>query len=105
MKALLAHMQINADSHNGCLLQFNIHYIKPEIGGFQKGDYKRIASAERIRNGSDYDDFYIADKAECAEVVNTAGDIFRKTVSYLKSFPEYAEVTEAAGAVQPADNK
>ena len=28
MKALLAMKEIDADSHNGCLRQFNVHYIK-----------------------------------------------------------------------------
>ena len=60
MKALLAMKEIDADSHNGCLRQFNVHYIKDQIGGFKAGDYKRIANAQRIRNNSDYDDFYKA---------------------------------------------
>ena len=50
MKALLAIKEISAESHNGCLLQFNMHFIRNEEGEFQKGDYKRIASVERIRN-------------------------------------------------------
>ena len=32
MKALLAMKEIDADSHNGCLRQFNVHYIKDQIG-------------------------------------------------------------------------
>ena len=39
MKALLAMKEIDADSHNGCLRQFNVHYIKDQIGGFKAGDY------------------------------------------------------------------
>ncbi len=31
MKALLAMKEIDADSHNGCLRQFNVHYIKDII--------------------------------------------------------------------------
>ncbi len=84
MKALLAVKEINADSHNGCLMQFNIHYIKEEEGEFVRGDYKKIASVERIRNNSDYDDFYIADKKECEEVVEIAKEIFYKTICYLE---------------------
>ena len=38
MKALLAMKEIDADSHNGCLRQFNVHYIKDQIGGFKAGD-------------------------------------------------------------------
>jgi uncharacterized protein (UPF0332 family) len=60
------------------LSQFNIHYIKPEIAKFHRGDYKEIASVERIRNNSDYDDFYIADKEECEKVVKVAEEFFAK---------------------------
>jgi uncharacterized protein (UPF0332 family) len=84
MKALLAVKEINADSHNGCLSQFNIHYIKPEIANFHRGDYKEIASVERIRNNSDYDDFYIADKDECENVVKVAETFFGKAKEYLE---------------------
>lgn len=94
MKALLAVKEINADSHNGCLLQFNMHFIRTEEGEFRKGDYKAIASVERIRNNSDYDDFYIADKAECEEVVKTAKDFFEKTVRYLSGYAELKEHVE-----------
>ena len=72
MKALLAIKEIDADSHNGCLRQFNVHYIKERVGGFEPGDYKRIANAQRIRNVSDYDDFYIADRKECQQQVEMA---------------------------------
>jgi uncharacterized protein (UPF0332 family) len=84
MKALLALKEINADSHNGCLSQFNIHYIKPEIANFHRGDYKEIASVERIRNNSDYDDFYIADKEECENVVKVAEAFYAKAKAYLE---------------------
>ena len=50
MKALLAYKEIDADSHIGCLRQFNVHFIKDEVGGFSQGDYKRVADAQRIRN-------------------------------------------------------
>lgn len=70
MKALLAKQCIDADSHNGCLRQFNVHFGKDGIGGFGVGDYKRVADAQRIRNNSDYDDFYIADKEECIKQVD-----------------------------------
>ena len=43
-------IEIDADSHNGCLKQFNVHFIKEEKGGFVIGDYKKIADAQRIRN-------------------------------------------------------
>lgn len=83
MKALLAYKGIDADSHNGCLRQFNVHFIKDEVGGFSQGDYKRVADAQRIRNNSDYDDFYIADKQECINQVATAKEFIEKASGFL----------------------
>ena len=85
MKALLAIKEIDADSHNGCLRQFNVHYIKDRVGGFEPGDYKRIANAQRIRNVSDYDDFYIADKKECQQQVEMATEFLNKARIFMEA--------------------
>lgn len=85
MKALLAIKEIDADSHNGCLRQFNVHYIKEKVGGFEPGDYKRIANAQRIRNVSDYDDFYIADKKECQQQVEMATEFLNKARAFMET--------------------
>lgn len=83
IKSLLASKEIDADSHIGCLRQFNVHFIKDEEGGFCSGDYKRVAEAQRIRNNSDYDDFYVADKQECSRQVQTAEEFVIKAAKYL----------------------
>lgn len=85
MKALLAIKEIDADSHNGCLRQFNVHYIKERVGGFEPGDYERIANAQRIRNVSDYDDFYIADKKECQQQVEMATEFLNKARIFMEA--------------------
>ena len=85
MKALLAIKEIDADSHNGCLRQFNVHYIKERVGGFEPGDYKRIANAQRIRNVSDYDDFYIADKKECQQQVEMATEFLNEARIFMEA--------------------
>lgn len=85
MKALLAIKEIDADSHNGCLRQFNVHYIKERVGGFEPGDYKRIANAQRIRNVSDYDDFYIADKKECQQQVEMVTEFLNKARIFMEA--------------------
>ena len=84
MKALLAIKEIDADSHNGCLRLFNVHYIKERVGGFEPGDYKRIANALRIRNVSDYDDFFIASKEEAQKQYNNAENIIYAIIEYLR---------------------
>lgn len=85
IKSLLAVKCIDADSHNGCMKQFNVHYIKDSVAGFEPGDYKKIADAQRIRNNSDYDDFYLADKSECVQQVEFARDFCEKAEAYLES--------------------
>ena len=40
---------------------------------------------DRIRNASDYDDFYIADKSECAEQVKNAKYLIDKVEIFLKN--------------------
>ena len=58
LRAMLSVKGIDAGSHNGTLRQFN---------------------------NSDYDDFYVADKEECAEQVKTAKEVLEKAQAYLKS--------------------
>lgn len=86
MKALLAMKEIDADSHNACLRQFNVHFVKCEIGDFQAGDYKKVAEAQRIRSNSDYDDFYLADRDECKRQVETAREFLSKTQRFMNQF-------------------
>ena len=40
--------------------------------------YKTIARSEQIRNASDYDDFYVADKAETRQQVENARKLVEK---------------------------
>ena len=75
----------NNRAFNGCLRQFNVHYIKERVGGFEPGDYKRIANAQRIRNVSDYDDFYIADKKECQQQVEMATEFLNKARIFMEA--------------------
>ena len=42
-----------------------------------------MAEAQRIRNNSDYDDFYVADKQECSRQVQTAEEFVIKAAKYL----------------------
>lgn len=47
-------------------------------------------SGERIRTISDYDDFYIADKGECRQVVNNARDFYQKFLLYIEKYDEFS---------------
>ena len=47
-------------------------------------DYQKIAKADRIRNASDYDDFYIVNKAETKELIKFALEFIERTEKYIK---------------------
>ncbi len=44
---------------------------------------RTLQSMERIRSASDYDDFYVTNKAECEEQVKKAKDLLDKICKYL----------------------
>lgn len=83
MNALLASKGVEASTHSGCLKQFNFHFIHKGDGTFTPDDYKIASMAEQIRNVSDYDDFYIANKEESAEQVANAAAFVKKVREYL----------------------
>ena len=83
VKALWAIKETDATTHSGVLKQFNYHYIFQGDGTFTAEDYKMIAGAERIRSASDYDDFYVASKAETVEQVKNAEHLFQRIKEYI----------------------
>ena len=68
-KALLATEKVEVATHNGGVKQFNYLFIFKGDGIFTSQDYQKIVNADQIRNASDYDDFYIASKAESEQQV------------------------------------
>lgn len=84
VKALLATEKVETVTHNGGLKQFNYIFIFKGDGIFTSQDYQKIVSADQIRNASDYDDFYIASKAESKQQVENAEYIVNKINNYLK---------------------
>lgn len=85
LKAVLALKGKDAKTHSGVIALFNDYYICNNNEFFDRSDLKTIRKMERIRNASDYDDFYIASKAECKKQVNDAKMIIEKTERYLQS--------------------
>lgn len=83
IKALLAIAEIEVQTHSGALKLFNFEFIYKGDGTFTQNDYQMIAKAERIRNASDYDDFYIAGKEETQQQVLNAEYIVRKVEEYI----------------------
>ena len=85
IKSLLALKGQDNLTHNGTLKQFNYHYIYNGDGFFGTDDYKILSSAEQIRNASDYDDFYIANKEETIKQVATAQYLYNKVCEYINN--------------------
>ena len=85
LKALLATARIDVATHNGGLKQFNYYFIFKGDGTFTSEDYKIIARSEQIRNASDYDDFYVADKAETRQQVENARKLVEKIRQYMEN--------------------
>lgn len=88
IKALLAEVRVEVTTHNGGLKQFNYCFIYKGDGTFTPEDYQKIASAEQIRNASDYDDFYIASKEETRQLVENTKYIVDKIERYMISRKE-----------------
>lgn len=84
IKALLATRQMDVETHNGAVSQFNLHFIHQGNTVFANTDYQKIAKADRIRNASDYDDFYIVNKEETKELLEFVKEFLEKTESEIK---------------------
>lgn len=83
IKALLATRQMDVETHNGAISQFNLLFIHQENTVFSKQDYQKIAKADRIRNASDYDDFYIVNKEETRELLQFVEEFLEKAQEYV----------------------
>ncbi len=83
IKALLATKQIDVETHNGAVSQFNLLFIHQKNAVFTKDDYQKIAKADRIRNASDYDDFYIVNKEETKELLEFVRNFLEKSSEYI----------------------
>lgn len=83
IKALLATQQMDVETHNGAVSQFNLLFIHQENTAFTKTDYQKIAKADRIRNASDYDDFYIVNKEETRELLEFVKEFLERTAEYI----------------------
>jgi len=66
--------------HKDALANFNKEYVKTGI--FPRNIGRRISEAAEIRHASDYDDFYIATKAEAEEQIATAVELLELVQKY-----------------------
>ena len=66
--------------HKDAIANFNKTYVKEEV--FDKSIGRKVSNAEKIRNASDYDDFYIANIKEAEEQVKVAEEILQSIRTY-----------------------
>lgn len=67
--------------HKDTLAYFNKHYV--HTGKFPRDLGRKIATAEKIRNASDYDDFYIASREETQRQLDTAFQMMKEAEKYI----------------------
>lgn len=70
--------EFDSKKHSGVIAYFNQHYI--HTGKFEKQMYSIINTAYKIRERSDYDDFYLASKKDAEEQLSNA-EKFLETIS------------------------
>lgn len=83
VKAALAVRGKDSESHVGVLRTFNMEFIYNPSDWFSREELSILQDMERIRTTSDYDDFYVAYKAECVKQVENAKHLIEKVRVYL----------------------
>lgn len=83
IRAVLALDQFDSKKHSGVISEFRLRYIK--AGVFSKDLSDMVGSAFEIRNDSDYEDMFIASKAETEQQIRNAEHVLQKIGEYLKS--------------------
>lgn len=83
MRAVLALDGFDSKKHSGIIAEFRKNYIKTEI--LPKELSQTIDSLVEIRQGSDYDDFYIVSKEDVCEQLENAKVFVAIVETYLKS--------------------
>lgn len=76
--------EFDSKKHSGVIAHFNQYFI--HTGKFDKEIYSIITSAYKIREKSDYDDFYIAPKEDAEEQLKNAEIFISKVESFLTEY-------------------
>ena len=83
IRAVLAMDKVDFKRHKDVLAYFNKNFVKTEIFPRQIG--RKIVLASKVREDSDYDDFYVASKEETEEQIKTAESVIRSVKEYLNA--------------------
>lgn len=81
IRALLVFDNFDASKHSGVISEFRRRYIKKGLLPVELS--KMVGSAFTIRNASDYDDMFIASKADTETQINNAGIVYETIEGYI----------------------
>jgi len=81
MRAVLAYDGYDSKKHSGIIAEFRRLYIKTGI--FESGMSDTIRSLFDLRTDSDYNDFFVASKADVAAQVKNAEHFVERVKKYL----------------------
>ena len=84
MRAVLTFDEIDSSKHSGIIAEFCRRYIKE--GVFPAEISKMIGEAFMIRNASDYDDMFIANKADTVIQITNTDYIYKILSEYIAKF-------------------
>lgn len=79
-RALLATKGLDSKKHSGVISLFNQHFVKTGIAPKELG--RLLLNAKDIREESDYNEFYLVNKSEAAEMVKQA-EVFLQLIRNL----------------------
>lgn len=81
VKAILALSTVDFKRHKDVMGYFNKEYVAKEI--FQREIGRKLGTLQRVREKSDYDDFYIASREKAEEQFQTAELVIGEVKKYL----------------------
>lgn len=81
IKAVLALGTVDFKRHKDVMAYFNKEYVATGI--FQRELGRKLSTLKQLREKSDYDDFYIASKAQAEDQYNTAKYTLEQIEKYL----------------------
>ena len=82
VRAVMTFDGTDSKKHKTIMAHFNKEYVHKGIFPSEFG--KRIGEIQKIREKSDYDDFYIASKEDAEKQLETAKLVIEKVKVYLK---------------------
>lgn len=81
VRSILAFEKFDSKKHSGVIAYFNHNFINEKI--FDKEYSKILMGAEKIRNKSDYNDFYIASKSDAEQQIENADKFIKTMEKYI----------------------